>query len=221
MDIEANFIVKTQVAGKFSFIYRDISENSDLYVDDIESTMKTFEKHFNEVYRQLKIHSEHHLIIEGIKSTYLAIMEDKSFKENIQKYLLNNFSLSTALLGFYENKVLPVFNARIAKEIFNLLVIINDPYQTRENNELENIIVTRDLTIKDWLAIDIHKIKGLILIDQSPSSHSCQIALSLNISTAIIYSKDYKMALNTFSFIRLNPYKNIVEFTHEAPVLEL
>jgi len=186
MYLEANIFANNYCHGNSFILANEFS-----YTTDNISTMdnlKLFDSNYQNIINTLMKNRDLRCeTVDDLLNAYLAILLDPSFKQNIEVYINRGLSVSEALMAFYENMIINILPPRISKEIFGLIRMLNiQPSEHVIDMTTKSIIVANEITLENWLQLDIKSIAGIVLLNSSTQSHSSIIAKSLKIPLALI-----------------------------------
>ena len=180
-----NMLNIVRLTGTLYFYDQNVKQTKSLRT---QSRLRVFRNNYKSAINFLENVNPDNEVIFELKGSYLAILKDKSFKYCIEDYIKTDITVAGALMAFYEKEILPTYSSHISVEMMGLIQLLS-------GNEkplalpTDAILLTKDLTTFDWLKINVKKLEGLLLIDSTISSHTYQIASSLNIPTLMINQK--------------------------------
>ena len=184
------------------------------YGFSVNKNLENFNMRYSTIIKELSLYSPNQSqVVQELKNSYLAILLDESFKKNIEHFIFNGLSIHEALMAFYEHKIIQFLAPRISHEIFGLLRMLSEHSSQPFPLDKENIIIANDISLADWLRLDISLVGGIVLINSSINSHSSILARSIDLPLAIIYDhklvpEDLKLSLITLDqeSIKVTPF---------------
>jgi hypothetical protein len=160
-----------------------------------ELTTKPFQligyrHHYNDVIYTLRSRHVEDVVINNLVKCYIEILLDESFQQRTEYYCHLHDSVINGLMAFYETDILPVLAPSISIEILSIIKLLSSDNILSEplpkNPTSEPILISEEISVIEWLNINVSSLVGVVLINSSIASHSFQIIKSLQIPFALI-----------------------------------
>jgi signal transduction protein with GAF and PtsI domain len=195
--------------------YLPLNKNNNLVYKSKAQLHSLFKKNYQLAYDYLSISDQtDNTIIKDCKNSLKAILDDRSFRHEIEQYIEMNVTLVDALMAFYENEIMPYYPERISVELLGLLRLIYDPKSAHVIIEKPVILLAENISICHWFTLNIENILGVVLVNNSIHSHASQIIKSLGIPLALLDESEPidVIANNNDIVVTIDPNQKYVMF---------